>query len=152
MRSFEDYAVDSTAFVEQYRYWTQYYLGSALATPLARDDLEAFSVPQQIAARHFIGDPVFGYKTSLCARDLAIYTMIFVGSVIYSRYRWRIRPISILLYVLVGLGPVALDGLSQLLSYPPFEFWPGARDGTDISPANRRMVWPHERVAGIAAY
>ena len=28
------------------------------------------------------------------------------------------------LFVIVGLGPIGLDGFSQLLSYPPFEFWP----------------------------
>ena len=79
---------------------------------------------QQFAARHFIGDETVGYKTSLCARDLAIYTMMFVGGLIYWRFRRRIRPLPFLLYVFVGLGPIGLDGFSQLMSYPPFEFWP----------------------------
>ena len=79
---------------------------------------------QQFAARHFIGDETFGYKTSLCARDLAIYSAMFVGGLIYSGFRWRIKPLPFLLYILVGLGPIALDGFSQLLSYPPFQLWP----------------------------
>ena len=50
--------------------------------------------------------------------------MIFVGGLIYWRFRWRIRPLPFLLYLFVGLGPIAIDGFSQLLSYPPFELWP----------------------------
>ena len=73
----------------------------------------------------------FGYKTGLCARDLAIYTMIFVGGLSYRRYRWRIRPLPFWIFVIAGLGPVGIDGLSQLLSYPPFEFWP-VRETTPI--------------------
>ncbi len=121
---FEAYASHSEAFLEQYRYWSGFYERPAPAPPGTVDGLGNFSIAQQFAARHFIGDESFGYKTSLCARDLAIYTLIFVGGLIYSRYRWRIRPLPFWLYVLAGLGPVGLDGFSQLLSYPPFEFWP----------------------------
>jgi hypothetical protein len=49
---------------------------------------------------------------------------MFVGGLIYSRFRWRIKPLPFLLYIFVGLGPIALDGFSQLLSYPPFQLWP----------------------------
>lgn len=123
-QSFEAYASQSEAFQEQYRYWSGFYTGRAPTPPATLDGLAEFSIAQQFAARHFIGDESFGYKTSLCARDLAIYTMIFVGGLVYRRYRWRIRPLPLWLYVIAGLGPVGLDGFSQLLSYPPFEFWP----------------------------
>lgn len=121
-KPFEDYAAESEAFLEQYRYWSNYYQSSA--PPPTVEGLQQFSIAQQIAARHFIGDETTGYKTALCARDIAIYTMIFVGGLIYRRYRWRIRPLPLWLYVFAGLGPIGLDGFSQLLSYPPFEFWP----------------------------
>ena len=122
-KSFEEFALESPRFLDQYRYWQSAYYGdSATATPTL-DDLQVFSVAQQFAARHFIGDEILGYKTSLCARDLAIYTMMFLGGLIYWRYRWRLRPLPFLIYIFVGLGPIALDGFSQLLSYPPFEFW-----------------------------
>ena len=35
------------------------------------------------------------------------------------------------IFVIAGLAPVGIDGLSQLLSYPPFEFWP-VRETTPI--------------------
>ena len=122
-RAFEEFAIASDEFVEQYRYWSEYYFGTTPLPPTI-EDLQTFSVAQQFAARHFIGDETVGYKTSLCARDLAIYSMMFVGGLIYWRFRRRIRPLPFLLYVFVGLGPISLDGFSQLMSYPPFEFWP----------------------------
>lgn len=127
---FETFAAESEAFQAQYRHWSAYYHGNA-APSVSAVELQDFSVAQQIAARHFIGDETIGYKTSLCARDLSIYTMLLVGALIYSRYRWRIRPMPLWLYVIVALGPVGLDGMSQLLSYPPFEFWP-VRETTPI--------------------
>ena len=121
---FETFASESEAFQEAYRYWSGFYGGRQPVPPPTADGLAQFSVVQQFAARHFIGDENIGYKTSLCARDLAIYTMIFVGSLVYRRYRWRIRRLPLWLFLIAGLGPVGLDGFSQLLSYPPFEFWP----------------------------
>ena len=121
---FESAASESEAFLEQYRFWSVIYGNKAPTPPATIDGLAEFSVVQQFAARHFIGDETIGYKTSLCARDLAIYTMIFVGGLVYSRFRWRIKPLPFWLYLVAGLGPVGLDGFSQLLSYPPFEFWP----------------------------
>ena len=123
-QSFEVYASRSEAFLEQYRQWSGFYGNRAQTPPATVDGLAEFSIVQQFAARHFIGDQAIGFKTSLCARDLAIYTMIFGGGLIYRRFRWRIRPLPLWLYVVAGLGPVGLDGFSQLLSYPPFEFWP----------------------------
>ena len=128
---FEDYAAQSEAFQAQYRHWSAVYAGSVASPPGNSEGLRKFSVAQQIAARHFVGDETFGYKTSLCARDLAIYTMIFAGGLVYRRYRWRIRPLPFWIFVVAGLGPVGIDGLSQLLSYPPFEFWP-VRETTPI--------------------
>lgn len=121
---FEHYAAQSEDFQAQYRHWSAVYAGNVASPPGDVEGLNQFSVAQQIAARHFVGDETFGYKTGLCARDLAIYSMIFVGGLIYRRYRWRIRPLPFWIFVIAGLGPVGIDGLSQLLSYPPFEFWP----------------------------
>ncbi len=120
--SFEEFAAESAAFQGEYVYWASRFGGQNQAASAA--DLTIFSATQQLAARHFIGDETFGYKTSLCARDLAIYTLLFIGGLVYRRYRWRIRPLPLWLFVLAGLLPIALDGGSQLLSYPPFELWP----------------------------
>lgn len=78
----------------------------------------------QWAARSFIGNEVMGYKVAVCARDIAIYLALWGGGVLYAIFRRRVRPVPILLWFWLGIGPIGIDGFSQLLSYPPFEFWP----------------------------
>lgn len=89
------------------------------------ESAEDFSIPFIMSSRNFVGNERMGYKMAICARDVAIYVMLFVGTLIYNvpRIRRRLRPIPLWIYVIAGLGPIGLDGFSQLLSYPPFEFW-----------------------------
>ncbi len=87
-------------------------------------DIYAFTPGYQGASREFIGNEQMGYKTTLCARDVAIYTALFIGGLIYTRIRKRLRPVPIWLYALLGIMPIAIDGFSQLLGYPPFTLWP----------------------------
>ncbi|HEX2620663.1 MAG TPA: DUF2085 domain-containing protein [Phototrophicaceae bacterium] len=83
----------------------------------------------QIAAAAFLGNPQMGYKMTLCERDIAIYSSMFIFGVIYSRpsVRRRLRPIPLWLYFFAGVAPIGIDGFSQLLGYPPFHLW-GARE------------------------
>lgn len=78
-----------------------------------------------IPARQFRGNEQMGYKTAICARDAAIYLALFGGGLIFAipAVRRRLRPVPLWIYVIAGLGPIGLDGFSQLLSYFPFEFW-----------------------------
>jgi uncharacterized membrane protein len=79
----------------------------------------------ELDSKYFLGDARMGYKIAICERDIGIYLALFVGGLIFSipYVRRRLRPAPIWLYILVGLGPIGLDGFSQLLSYPPFELW-----------------------------
>lgn len=78
------------------------------------------------SARDFRGNEQMGYKTTLCARDVSIWGAMFIAGLIYAipYVRRRIRPVPWWLYIIAGLGPIGLDGFSQLLSYPPLAFWP----------------------------
>lgn len=87
-------------------------------------DLNTWSADLQVAAREFRGNEEMGYKVALCERDVAIYATMFLVGLAFAAVRRRLRPVPIWLYVLLGLGPIGLDGFSQLLSYPPFELWP----------------------------
>lgn len=124
-KSFEPYAYADETYRASYAYWFEYWTKRPLEREITLEELDDFSVWMQFAARDFKGNEQMGYKTTLCARDLAIYTALFIGGCIYSipRVRRRLRPIPLLLYVFVALGPIGLDGFSQLLSYPPFNFW-----------------------------
>lgn len=83
-----------------------------------------------IAARDFLGNDRLGYKMALCERDIAIYGFVLVGGLLYGllRRRLKIRPLPLLVFILVGLGPIGLDGFSQLFGY-----WSTPLDGSDPS-------------------
>jgi uncharacterized membrane protein/glutaredoxin len=67
-------------------------------------------------ARDFQGNEQMGYKVPFCQRDIAIYASMFLFGVIYGLSGGRIKPLSFWLWVVIGLGPIGLDGVSQLLS------------------------------------
>lgn len=103
---FEDYAAELEAFEDV--------------------DLETFDLELLTATRTFVGNEQMGYKIALCERDIFIYLALLAGGLLYAipAIRRRLRPVPLWLYVFLGLGPIGLDGFSQLLSYPPFELWP----------------------------
>jgi uncharacterized membrane protein len=94
-------------------------------TPQSLDEASNF-IGVQLAAHDFLGNPQMGYKMTLCGRDIAIYTALFIGGVIYSipKVRRRLRPVPLYIYIILGVMPIAIDGFSQLLGYPPFNLWP----------------------------
>jgi len=67
-------------------------------------------------ARSFLGNDTLGYKLALCERDIAMYTAILAFGLIFSLTGKRIKPLPWWLWVIIGLGPIGLDGFSQLLS------------------------------------
>ncbi|MBN1679188.1 MAG: DUF2085 domain-containing protein [Anaerolineae bacterium] len=87
-------------------------------------DLYQWSAELQLRSRSFRGNEEMGYKTALCERDVAIYGAMVLAALAFSRVRRRLRPASIWLYLLLGLVPMGIDGFSQIISYPPFEYWP----------------------------
>jgi uncharacterized membrane protein len=59
-----------------------------------------------------------GYKMALCERDIGIYLFVFLGGLIYPFVRryTRIKPLSPTAFLILGMGPIGLDGFTQLLS------------------------------------
>jgi len=78
----------------------------------------------QFGARQFLGNPVVGYKVALCQRDVAIYGGILLFGLVFSLTGRRIKSLPWYWWVVVGIIPIAMDGLSQLLSQPPLAFFP----------------------------
>lgn len=74
----------------------------------------AFLLP----ARRFLGNETLGYKMALCERDIGIYSFVLLGGLVYGllRRRYDIKPLPIWAFIILGLGPIALDGFSQLFS------------------------------------
>lgn len=87
-------------------------------------NLSEWTADLQVKARAFTGNEYMGYKTALCERDVAIYATMFLAGLLFISMRRWLGPVPLWLYAILGLGPLGLDGFSQLFSYPPFEFWP----------------------------
>jgi len=69
-----------------------------------------------IDARKFLGNEFTGFKIALCQRDVAIYGAILFFGLLFGLTGRRIKPLPWWIWILVGLGPIGLDGFSQLIS------------------------------------
>jgi uncharacterized membrane protein len=81
------------------------------ATGLDENDL--------LAARAFKGNEQLGYKIALCERDVAIYGAIILFGFLFALTKRRIPPLHWALWLVVAIGPMGLDGFSQLFSQLP---------------------------------
>jgi uncharacterized membrane protein len=75
--------------------------------------------------REFVGNEQIGFKIALCQRDTAIYGAMLLCGLVFGLVRKRVKPIPLWVYLVFGLGPIALDGGSQLLSYMVPGLMPG---------------------------
>jgi len=85
-------------------------------------DLHNPTAPSRLQARQFTGNDVVGYKMALCERDIAIYSALFLFGVVYAVTKRRIKPLHWIWWVLIGMGPIGLDGFSQLFSQMDWSF------------------------------
>jgi len=67
-------------------------------------------------ARQYVGTETVGYKMALCERDMGIYSAIFLFGIVYALTGRRLKPLHWILWLLIGMGPIGLDGFSQLFS------------------------------------
>jgi len=67
-------------------------------------------------ARAYTGDETVGYKIALCERDVVIYLAILIFGVVFGLTGRRISSLHWVLWLLIGIAPIGLDGFSQLFS------------------------------------
>jgi uncharacterized membrane protein len=120
-----------------YRSW--FLFGEQWAYPLEATGLPGLSYEEITgqdpgdldAGRDFIGNERFGYKVALCQRDVAIYGGILFAGLAFALLRKRLKPLPMLVWFLVGILPIGIDGGTQLLSV--FTFLPfHARESTPL--------------------
>lgn len=87
-----------------------FLFGRQLTYSLA--ELESWLGPQ--VPLRYIGDPVLGYKTTVCQRDIATYAAMWVAGLAFVALRGRLRPLSLRIFALLS-APIAIDGFGQLL-------------------------------------
>jgi len=76
----------------------------------------------RLQARKFVGNETLGYKVALCERDVAIYGAILAFGLLFLLTRRRIPPLHWMLWLLLAIAPVGLDGFSQLFSQFDWQF------------------------------
>jgi uncharacterized membrane protein len=82
-------------------------------------------------AYKFIGNDVMGYKVALCQRDIAIYGGILIFGLIFSLTGRKIPSLSIWAWFILGILPIGLDGVSQIVSQLPINVLP-LRESTPL--------------------
>ena len=121
-----------------YRSW--FLFGEQAAYPREMADIDRLVTYEEAtgldpfdveAAFKFRGNEDVGYKAALCQRDIAIYGAILLFGVIFSLTSRRIRPLPFIAWVVLGLLPIGLDGISQLISQLPWEILP-VRESTPL--------------------
>jgi uncharacterized membrane protein len=98
-------------------------VGGALATPLLYAVGWSRLASRLFAAYHRICGQIpshsyfiVGHQVGLCARNLAIYSSLLGGSIVYRAVRTWLPPLSMPLWLLT-LAPMALDGGTQLFGW-----------------------------------
>jgi len=76
--------------------------------------------PARLQARLFEGNPILGYKVALCERDVAIWGSLLLFGLVYAINGRRIPALPWWVWVLIGMFPIGLDGVSQLVSQLPY--------------------------------
>lgn len=81
--------------------------------------IQNLSDPNNVArleARQFVGNETVGYKVALCERDVAIYGAMLLFGLLFGLAGRRLPPLHWTLWLVLGMGPIGLDGFSQLFS------------------------------------
>ncbi len=118
-----------------YRSWflfgeqAAYPLESANTNLASYGEMTGLDEYDQWEAREFLGNDRLGYKVGLCQRDVAIYGGILLSGLLFTVLRKRVKPLPIVLWVVIGILPMAIDGGSQLLGALPIDFL-SAREST----------------------
>lgn len=106
------------------------------------DDLISFSIAtglgegnsakELFAARRYVGEEEVGFKVALCQRDVAIYAAILLFGVLFGITGRRLPALPWYLWLLIGIIPIGLDGISQIISQPPLNLIP-YRESTPLT-------------------
>lgn len=72
-------------------------------------------------AHEFVGNARLGFKMALCQRDMAIYGSILAFGLIFSLTKRKLKALPLWAWVVFGMVPIGLDGVSQLVSQLPFD-------------------------------
>jgi uncharacterized membrane protein len=75
-----------------------------------------WSTENQLVLRQFIGNPEMGWKMAWSDRMISTYGGLWVGGILYALMRRRAPRIPMMLWILVGIVPIGLDGFTHFIN------------------------------------
>ena len=112
-------------FCHQLPYRSFFLFGEQAFYPLASANMDRRIITFEEATQNakmdfdlksFVGNPQMGYKVALCQRDIAIYLAIISFLLYFLISNYRISRLHWILWIIIGLVPIGLDGFSQLFA------------------------------------
>ncbi len=86
-----------------------------------------------IDAKAYIGNDQLGYKVAICERDVAIYGGILLFGLLFTVTGRRMKSIPWYFWILLGILPMGIDGVSQLPSLLAINLtWLPLRESTPL--------------------
>jgi uncharacterized membrane protein len=107
-------------------------------------ELEHFLGPS--VPLRYIGDAAIGYKMTVCQRDVATYTAMFLAGLAFIPLRRRLRPLPLKLFALLCM-PMAFDGFGQLLGFWESAPWSRVISGALFGLACIWLAFPYVETA-----
>ncbi len=114
-----------------YRSWFLY--GDQLVYPrelagienlVTYEEATGFDAKDLEQAVSFRGDNRLGFKIAFCQRDIAIYGAILLFGILFAVTKRKIPGLPLLAWFILGILPIGLDGLSQIISQLPWQIIP----------------------------
>ena len=96
--------------------------------------------PSRLQARQFEGTPLLGYKVAFCERDVAIWGAMALFGLVFAATGRRLPKLHWMLWILIGMVPIGLDGFSQLFSQIPSAFIQSILPYRESTPFQRALT------------
>lgn len=77
---------------------------------------KVWSTENQLVLRQFIGNTDMGWKMAWSDRMISTYGGIWIGAVLWAIFGKRVPRLSLTIWLLVGVLPLALDGFSHFIN------------------------------------
>ena len=85
-----------------------------LKYPITYEKIVGHTDVDIIEGRNILGNEFLGYKVAICERDVAMYGSFLLFGLVFQFTKRKINPLNLWIWLLLGIVPIAVDGLSQL--------------------------------------
>ena len=75
------------------------------------------------SVRIIVGNSDTGFKIAICQRDIAMYSSLLAFGILFASRNRNIDRIPFWIWILIGVIPIGLDGITQYLGNLPLPFF-----------------------------